>query len=76
MPVDPVGGLLFVRAEVARLAVSGAPTGRWDQDPSCTSGDHAMATCQLWIHDAKGNRACVVYVDGQWFLDKDFCWWG
>lgn len=33
-------------------------------------GNHASATCQLWILDEAERRAGIVYLDGQWLLQK------
>ncbi|KAK1761557.1 heterokaryon incompatibility protein-domain-containing protein [Echria macrotheca] len=70
-PVDPVSGLLFMRAEVSQMSLSTLHTNRWDQEPSCNNGDHASATCQLWILDNAGKRAGIAYVDGEWLVGKE-----
>lgn len=71
LPVDPASGMLFMRAEVARMTLSLHHTGRWDQEPACFDGDHASATCQLWILDNAGKRAGIAHVSGQWLVGKD-----
>ncbi|KAK5656477.1 hypothetical protein OQA88_4860 [Cercophora sp. LCS_1] len=71
LPVDPVSGMLFMRAEIARMALSVQHTGRWDQESACADGDHVLATCQLWVLSDAGKRAGIAHVSGEWLLGKD-----
>src|SRR3569833_1932878 len=71
-PMEDGTGRLHLRAQIAKLRVSGEHTGRTDSDFHCGVDNHAKATCQLWIEDSQGKKAGILSLDGTTFVRTDF----